>query len=252
MIDSHAHLNDPHFDANLTEVAERAKQAGVEGIINVGYDLESSHKAVALAEEYDWMWAVVGVHPHEARLVTPDTMAELERLARHPKVVAIGETGLDYYYDHSPREVQQQVFHQHLELAAKLKLPVVIHSRDAAQDTINIVKEHPDNRCVIHCYSGSLETAKIYLDLGHFISFTGSVTFKNAAKLREVAAAVPLERLMIETDCPYLSPEPMRGKPNEPAWIEYVAAKLAELHSISVDDLKAITAANARLFFNLK
>ncbi len=252
MIDSHAHLNDQRFKAILPDVLARAKTAGLEGIINIGSDLPSSYSAVALAEEYDWLHAVVGIHPHEAESVTAEIMVELEQLAKDKIVVGIGETGLDYYYDNSPRDQQQKVFRAHLDLASRLDLPVVIHSRDATQDTLNILKEHPDNRCLLHCYSGSLETAKIYLDLGYYISFAGPITFKNAHKLRTVAANIPLDRLMIETDCPYLAPEPHRGKTNEPAWVLHVAEKIAELHGVSVEEVKAITMENTRTFFNLQ
>lgn len=249
MIDSHAHLNDPEFEADLAEVIQRAQAAGVTGIINIGYDLTSSRRAVELAAEYDWMYAAVAVHPHDARTVTPETLAELEQLVEAQRVVAIGETGLDYYYDNSPRESQRQVFHQHLELAEKLGLPVVVHSRDATQDTLAIIKEHPNVHYLMHCYSQSRESVKSYLDLGCYISFAGPVTFKNAHKLREAAAAVPLDRLLIETDCPYLAPEPHRGRRNEPAWVKHVAEKLAELHGVQVEELIAVTTANTKAFF---
>lgn len=251
MIDSHAHLNDPHFDNILSEVVERAQQAGVKKIINVGFDIRSSYRAVELANQYSSMYAVIGVHPHDAKNVSNNSISELRQLAKDQKVVAIGETGLDYYYDHSPRNQQQTAFHQHLELAAELSLPVVVHSRDAAKDTHDIISEHPENKCLLHCYSGSLETARMYLDMGHYISFAGAITFKNAVKLRRVAANIPVERLLIETDCPYLAPEPHRGKPNEPAWVAYVAEKLAELHAIATDELKAITEQNTNTFFRL-
>jgi len=249
LIDSHAHLNDPEFEADLAEVIQRAQAAGVTGIINIGYDLTSSRRAVELAAEYDWMYAAVAVHPHDARTVTPETLAELEQLVEAQRVVAIGETGLDYYYDNSPRESQRQVFHQHLELAEKLGLPVVVHSRDATQDTLAIIKEHPNVHYLMHCYSQSRESVKSYLDLGCYISFAGPVTFKNAHKLREAAAAVPLDRLLIETDCPYLAPEPHRGRRNEPAWVKHVAEKLAELHGVQVEELIAVTTANTKAFF---
>jgi len=252
LIDSHAHLNDPHYDQILSEVIIRAEQAGIEGIINVGYDIPSSYRAVELANEYEWMYAVIGIHPHYAEQVSEADIKELEQLAEQGKVVGIGETGLDYYYDNSPREQQKLVFCQHLELAKRLDLPVVVHSRDAAKDTLDILKEHAKNRCVLHCYSGSLETAEIYLDMGHYISFAGPITFKNANKIRRVAANIPLDRLFIETDCPYLAPVPKRGNPNEPAWVVYVAEKLAELHDITIDEIKTITMENTRRFFRIE
>lgn len=251
MIDSHAHLNDPHYDQILPEVIIRAQQAGIEGIINVGFDIPSSYRAVALADEYEWMYAVIGIHPHYAEQVSAKDIKELEKLAEHRKVVGIGETGLDYYYDNSPREQQKLVFYQHLELAKKLDLPVVVHSRDAAKDTLDILKEHPKHTCVLHCYSGSLETARIYLDMGHYISFAGPITFKNANRIRQVAANISLNRLLIETDCPYLAPVPKRGQDNEPAWVVYVAEKMAELHNVTLDELKAVTTENTRNFFRI-
>lgn len=251
MIDSHAHLNDSRFDKILPEVLERAKDAGVKQIINVGSDLSSSRRAIELAQEYESMHAVVGFHPHDAKLANQETMAELIELAKAKKVVAIGETGLDYHYDNSPRDQQRQVFHWHLEIAEQLDLPVVIHSRDATEDTIKILKQHPRNRCLLHCYSGSWETAQIYLNMGYYISFAGPITFKNAHKLRAVAAQVPLDRVMIETDCPYLAPEPYRGKTNEPAWVRSVAVKLAELHELPLDKIITATENNTKTFFDL-
>lgn len=251
MIDSHAHLNDSRFEDQLPEVVARAEEAGVEKIINIGYDLLSSRRAIGLAQEYSSMYAVVGIHPHDAKRASEGTMADLIKLAASNEVVAIGETGLDYHYDNSPRDLQQKVFHWHLEIAEALNLPVVIHSRDATEDTVNILKQHPNNRCLLHCYSGSWETAQIYLAMGYYISFAGPITFKNAHKLRNVAAQVPLDRVLIETDCPYLAPEPHRGKSNEPAFVIHVAEKLAELHETSLDKLVAATKSNTKLFFDL-
>ncbi len=252
MIDSHAHLNDPHYDEILPQVVARAKQAGVIGIINVGYDIASSRKAIDLADEYECMYAAIGVHPHHAQDVTEPDLETIRQMAVHPKVLAIGEIGLDYFYDNSPRLRQQEVFRQQIKLAEELGLPVVIHSREAAKDTLDIVQEHANSRCLFHCYSGSLEFAKIYLDMGHYISFAGPITFNNANRLRQVAANIPLERLLIETDCPYLAPVPNRGRTNEPAWVKYVAEKLAELHGISYEEMKKITVSNTEAFFDKK
>ncbi len=251
MIDSHAHLNDERFNEDLAEVVERAWQSGLTGIINVGYDIPSSYRALRLARENPQMHAVVGVHPHDANDVDEAALAVIQELAQEPKVVAIGETGLDYFYDHSPRDVQRSAFRLHLSLARRLDLPVVIHSRDAVADTLTIVKEYPDVRCLLHCYSGSLETAKQYVALGHFLSFAGPISFKNANRLQEVAQALPLEHVLIETDSPYLAPVPKRGKRNEPAYVLHVAQKLAELHAVSLETVMEITRKNTCSFFGI-
>lgn len=251
MIDTHAHLNDKHYNDILPEVIARAQDAGLTGIINVGFDLASSQRAVELAEEHDWMYAAVGVHPHTASEVDQAMLEQLIALAQHERVVAIGEIGLDYHYENPDRESQKRVFLAQLKIARELDLPVIIHSRDATADTVEILQDHRDNRCVLHCFSGSLETAKIYLEMGHYISFAGPITFKNARNLTKVAAGIPLERLFIETDCPYLAPVPNRGKPNEPAWVRHVADKLAELQEVSPERVIAQTTANASKFFNI-
>ncbi len=251
MIDSHAHLNDPRFAKDLDEVIERARIAGVHTIINIGYDLESSRRAVALAEQYTGLWAVVGLHPHDARLWTDKMRNAFVELAQHSKVVAIGEIGLDYHYDNSARDRQREVFKLQLALARELGLPAVIHSREASQDTVEIIEEFPDVNCLLHCYSGSWETAEVYRKLGHFFSFGGPITFKNAHRLRGVAQRISPERLLVETDCPYLTPHPFRGKRNEPAHIPYIMEKLAELHGLTVAEMTKITAENTRRFFRL-
>ncbi|HPT82662.1 MAG TPA: TatD family hydrolase [Limnochordia bacterium] len=251
MIDSHAHLNDPRFQSDLPEVVARAQEAGVRHIVNVGYDLASSQLAVELAERFPGLWAVVGLHPHDARLWDDQLRSQLKDLAGHPKVLAIGETGLDYYYDNSPRETQREVFRRQLSLAEELDLPCVIHSREAAQDTLEIMREYPQVRCLLHCYSGSLEMADLYLELGCYFSFGGPITFQNANRLRTVAAGIPLERILLETDCPYLTPHPHRGKRNEPAYLGLIAEKLGEIHGVSVEEVARITAANTRQFFRM-
>ncbi|HHY09933.1 MAG TPA: TatD family hydrolase [Firmicutes bacterium] len=251
MIDSHAHLNDPRFEEDLPAVLERAKAAGVRAIINIGYDLVSSKKAVELAAKYPQLYAVIGVHPHDAKTYDQGIEESLKELAKQPKVVAIGETGLDYHYDNSPRAVQREVFQKQLLLAGELNLPAVIHSRDASQDTLEILRKFPGQPCLLHCYSGSFETAEQYLKLGHYFSFAGPITFKNATRLRGVAKRLPLKRLMIETDCPYLAPQPRRGRRNEPAYLPYIAEKLAEIHGRSREDVERITAENTENFFRL-
>ncbi|MGI6159107.1 TatD family hydrolase [Candidatus Darwinibacter acetoxidans] len=251
MIDSHAHLNDPRFQDDVAEVVERARQAGVEAIINVGYDLPSSQSAVELAERFEGLWAVVGLHPHDAKLWSDELELGLRELVKHDKVLAIGEAGLDYYYDNSPRDEQRAVFRRQLALAQELNLPLVIHSREAAQDTLEILGEYTEVPCLLHCYSGSLEMAKIYAEMGHYFSFGGPITFQNANRLRQVVAGLPLERILLETDCPYLTPHPHRGKRNEPAYLVFVAEKLAEIHDVAVEEVIKITEANTRKFFRM-
>lgn len=251
MIDSHAHLNDPAFAEDVEVVVDRAKVAGVETIINVGYDLTSSQRAVELAERFSNLWAVVGLHPHDAKDWTVELRESLKGLLKHPKVLALGEAGLDYYYDHSPREKQRQVFREQLALAQEMGMPVVIHSREATKDTMDIVEEYREVPCLLHCYGGSLETAVLYEKMGHYFSFGGPITFQNAHKLREVASGIPLERILLETDCPYLTPHPHRGKRNEPAHLPLVAKKLAEIHGCTLKEIVEQTVQNTRTFFRL-
>ncbi|NMB20889.1 MAG: TatD family hydrolase [Firmicutes bacterium] len=251
MIDSHAHLNDPAFADDLDEVVARAEAAGVKTIINVGYDLTSSRRAIALSERYPTLWAVVGLHPHDAKFWTEELWDTIIELASHPKVLAIGEAGLDYHYDNSPRDVQRAVFREQLALGRQLNMPVVIHSREAAKDTLEILGEYPDVPCLLHCYSGSLESARSYQQMGHYFSFGGPITFNNAHKLRDVVAGIPLERILLETDCPYLTPHPYRGKRNEPAHLPLVAQKLAEVHGCTLEDVVRQTEENTRAFFRL-
>lgn len=225
--------------------------AGIVGLIEIGTDTQTSEAAVALAQKADYIYAAVGVHPHEAKEAQADYPAQIESLAQNAKVVAIGEIGLDYHYDFSPRDVQKKVFERQLELAAKLSLPVVIHMREATQYTLSVLREHKGLRGVMHCYSGSAQTAEVLLDMGLFISFTGAVTFKNARKSVEAAGVVPLHRLMAETDCPYLSPEPMRGRRNDPSNVRHVIAKLAEIKGLSFEQMCAHNINNAKGLFNI-
>lgn len=222
-IDTHVHLNDEQFQGDLEEVLTRAKEARVNYLVNIGYDLASSRKALALAKEYGHIYAVVGVHPDEAKEFTADTYQEIKAMAQQDKIVGIGEIGLDYYWDNSPRDVQQEVFRQQIRLAKELDLPVVIHDREAHGDVLKILQEEKPKRGIMHCYSGSKEMAEVCLKLGFYLSFGGPLTFKNAKKTVEVAGTIPLERLLIETDCPYLTPHPFRGKRNEPARVVLVA-----------------------------
>ena len=251
MIDSHAHLNDPAFRGDLAEVLARASDSGVQAMINVGYDLESSRHAVELADQYSHLWAVVGLHPHDAKLWTEELGDALQELVKHPKVLALGEVGLDYHYDNSPRDKQRSAFRAQLNLARQLNLPAVIHSREATRDTLEIVGEYPEVSCLLHCYSGSLETATIYEEMGHFFSFGGPITFQNAHKLRDVVIGIPLERILLETDCPYLTPEPYRGQRNEPAYVCEVVKKIAELKGLSYEKVAELSTRNAEEFFKI-
>src|SRR5690625_4152955 len=218
LIDSHVHLDDKRFDKDRHELIQSLKDNGVELVINIGADLRSSINSVRLAEKYENIYATVGVQTHTTKDVDTETIKKLKELTKEKKVVAIGEIGLDFYYDNSPRELQRKWFKEQLKLAKEVDLPVVIHSRDAAQETFDILKEAQDGKLegVMHCYSGSLEMAKEYIKLGFYISIAGPVTFKNARVVREVAKGIPLDKLLIETDCPYLTPAPHRGKRNQP------------------------------------
>ncbi len=257
LIDTHAHLDFSQFDADREAVIHRAKEAGVGIIVNVGADLESSRRSVALAEEYDGLYAAVGVHPHEAKKLDGATLAALRDLAAHPKVVAVGEIGLDFYRDLSPRDVQRRAFRAQLAWAARLGKPVVIHDREAHDEVLSIladwVAEAPSSRRgVLHCFSGDLAMARQAVALGFYLGVDGLVTYQNARKLPEIVAWLPLDRLLIETDCPYLTPHPHRGKRNEPAYLRLVAERIAALKEVSVEELAKATTTNACLLFGIK
>lgn len=253
LIDSHAHLDGKEFDHDRKEVLEYAFESGIEKIINIGFDFPSSQRSIALAEEYEQVYAAVGFHPHDAKEAKEGYLQSLQRLAAHPKVVAIGEIGLDYYYNHSDPEVQRKVFVEQIGLARELKMPVIIHNRDAHGDTLEILQRERggENGGVLHCFSGSWEMAKTCMDLGFYISLAGPVTFKNARKAIEVAVNMPLSRLLVETDCPYLTPEPYRGKRNEPAYVRFVAERIAELKGVSLEELAAATKRNTEELFGI-
>jgi len=255
MIDSHTHLYDPVYDPDREEVLARARDAGVRAMIAIGCDLETSRLAVESADRNERVYATIGVHPHEVRHINDTTPAELERLAAHKKVVGYGEIGLDYYYLHSPKETQQKQFRLQIRLAKRLKLPIVVHSRDAREDTLAILKEEDVGTVggVMHCFTGDLEMARAAIDLGLYISFSGVLTFANAGALRETARALPLDRIMIETDCPYLTPVPHRGRRNEPAYVRHTAHTLAALHSSHPpEEVIRITADNAARLFRIE
>jgi len=231
LIDSHVHLDDPRYNNDREQVFQRASDSGIEAFVTIGCDLSTSQAAVRLAESHDNVFSTIGVHPHESKEILNDWYDKFRQLAQHPKVVAYGEIGLDYHYDHSPREVQRQRFREQVQLAKELQLPIVIHTREAQKDTITILKEEGAAAIggVFHCFSGDACLAKDALDLGFYLSFSGVITFKNASMLREIIKTVPLDRIMVETDCPYLTPVPHRGKRNEPAFVRYVAETIASL-----------------------
>ena len=250
--DSHAHFDDARFNDDRDALLSSMQKNGVSGIANIGADLKSSLSSVALAKKYDFVYAVVGVHPHDAESMTDATLSQIAALAAEEKVVAIGEIGLDYYYDNSPRDTQRYWFKKQMKLASKLNMPVVIHSRDAMEDTIKICRENKVCGGVIHCFSGSAESARIFLDMGYYISFAGPVTFKNAKALPEVAKIVPEDKILIETDSPYLSPEPHRGERNSSLNVHCVAEKLAEIRGVTAQHIARITTENAKRLYRIK
>ncbi|HEY8465072.1 MAG TPA: TatD family hydrolase [Bacillota bacterium] len=252
-VDTHCHLNDEAFKADCPAVIERAVHSGIGRLIVVGYDLESSREAVRMAKQYDFIYAAVGIHPHDAGQWNQQTATVIRELLGETKVVALGEIGLDYHYDYSPREEQIAAFRDQLLLAKQLAKPVIIHNREAHQDTIRILSETALGPAggVMHCFSGSSEIARKCLDLGLYISFTGSLTFENAHKLRAVAQGLPLDRLLVETDAPYLTPHPWRGQRNEPERVRTVGEKLAEVQNRSVVEVMELTTVNAKRLFRI-
>ena len=254
MIDSHVHLDDAKFDYDRENLIENLKEYGLDRVYNIGADLESSIASVELADKYEIIKAVIGVHPHAASEYNQEVEDKLIELAKNENVRAIGEIGLDYYYDNSPRDIQVQVFKKQIELANKLKLPIVVHSREAAKETFDIIssykEKYKDLKFLIHCFSQSVEMMREYVKMDCYIALGGVVTFKNSKIPKEVAKEVPLENLLLETDCPYLAPEPMRGKRNEPMFIKYSAQKIAEIRGISLEELLKATDENTRRFYN--
>jgi len=255
-LDSHAHLEDPDFDADRAAVIERARAAGLRYLLAVGGGTgpDNLEAPAALAQAHEWIYATVGVHPHDAKHFTEHHAARIRQLAKDPKVVAIGEIGLDYYRDHSPREIQKQVLILQLELAREATLPVIIHCRDAWPDLTEIIEAHWQSSAlggILHCFSGDRQDARKFLDWGFQISFAGNVTYKKAENLRDAAREIPLERLLTETDCPYLAPVPYRGKRNEPAFVIEVARTLAALRHLSAEEFGGIVVRNFERFFRI-
>jgi TatD DNase family protein len=260
LVDTHAHLDFHQFDSDREAVLARAWQAGLAAIVTIGINLETSRAAVALAEAHERVFATVGFHPHDAKTADDAALAALRQLACHPKVVAIGEIGLDFYRDHSPRDVQRRVFDQQLQLAAELGKPIVIHNREAHTDTLKTLRQwvtqHPSpasrGRGVLHCFSGTLAAAQEVIELGFLIGVDGPVTYRNARQLPAIVKDLPLNRLLIETDAPFLTPHPHRGKRNEPAYVRLVAEKIADLKNLSLQEVAQTTTVNAQVLFQLE
>lgn len=252
-IDTHVHLNAEQYDEDLQEVIDRALAAKVEKMVVVGFDRKTIEKAMKLADEYEFIYAVIGWHPVDAIDCQDEDLLWIEELARHPKVVGIGETGLDYHWDKSPKDIQQELFRKQIHLAQKLKLPIIIHNREATGDIVRILREENAASVggIMHCFSGSVETAKECIAMNFMISLGGPVTFKNAKTPKEVAKDIPLEHLLIETDAPYLAPHPYRGKRNEPSLVPLVAEEIAGLKGVSVEEVGIKTSNNALRIFGI-
>lgn len=252
LFDTHTHLDDEKFDTDRDEVISSLKEQGVSLLVNIGADMKSSQESIKLAEKYDFIYASVGVHPCDTKNLTDEDINTLETMAQHEKVVAIGEIGLDYYWDEPEREIQKEWFLKQLLLAKKLNMPYIVHDRDAHADTLEIIKKADYTNGVMHCFSGSVQMAQEVIKMGMYVSLSGTVTFKNAKKAQEVAHVVPLDKLLIETDSPYLTPEPFRGKRNNSALVRYTAEKIADIRGLTFEELARITLDNGKRFYNIK
>ena len=250
--DSHAHLDDPRFEQDFAEILARMHENGVTGMMNIGCDLPSSERSVELAGRFDWVWAAVGSHPDDADHVDTARIERYRALCKHPRVKAVGEIGLDYHYEDVPRDVQRQAFRMQMQLAREVDLPVVVHEREAHGDAMELLDDFPDVTGVFHCYSGSAEMARELVRRGWYVGFTGVVTFKNARRAVETVEALPLDRILIETDCPYMAPEPYRGRRNDPSYVPLVAARIAGIKGISPEEAGRITRENAARLFRLE
>ena len=251
LFDTHAHLNDRAFDPDRNALIAGLPEQGITGVLNAGCSLQSSWECIALAEQYPFLYAAVGSHPDAADEVTEAVINEYRKLCKHDRVKAIGEIGLDYHYEDIPRAVQLRAFRMQMELAQETGLPVIVHEREAHQDGMTVVKDFPDVTGVFHCYSGSLEMALELVERGWYIGFTGVLTFKNARKAVETAASLPLDRIVLETDCPYMAPEPFRGKRNDPGYLYRMAERLAEIRGISAEEVHSVTTENAKRLYRL-
>lgn len=248
---THTHLNSPELYPERDKYVQNARVHGVDSMVVVGYDLESSRLAIKVAEEFTHVYAAVGISPTECLETRDEDLDEIEALSSHPKVVAIGEIGLDYYWKDVPKDKQQVVFKKQIQIAKKRHLPIIIHARDAYEDSFEILKE-AHHYGIMHCYSGSYQMAKRYIEIGYYISLAGPVTFKNAKVPKEVATKIGIDHLLIETDCPYLAPQPLRGTQNEPANVVYIAQEIAKLKNMEIEDVASITAFNAKNVFGIK
>lgn len=252
IFDSHAHYDDESFNEDRETVIKELKENGIVGVLNCGASLEGARASLKLAETYEFFYAAVGIHPEEADCFNEAVLSELKKMAKNKKVRAIGEIGLDYYYNENPpRDVQQSIFKAQMQLAKELDLPVIIHDREAHEDTLNILKEFPEVKGVLHCFGGSVEFARECLKLGYYIGFTGVLTFKNAKKIIEVAKEVPLDRILVETDCPYMSPTPFRGERNRSDYIKYIIEKLSEIKEVSEEEIATVTIKNVKRMLKL-
>ena len=251
LVDSHAHLDLPEFDNDRNEVIKRAKKSGIDYILNIGINSESCSKTIKLADSYDFIYASIGIHPHDAKNINENTYSVLKSLANNKKVLAFGEIGLDFYRNLSPKAIQIKRFREQINLANELKLPVIIHNRDAHKETMEILKEEGAKNLggIIHCFSGDYSMAKSCIDMGFYISIPGTVTFPKAVELREIVKKLPISKILIETDCPFLTPVPYRGKRNEPSFVKYVAEKVASLKDMSFEEVAEITSQNFRSLF---
>ncbi len=251
LFDTHAHYDDARFEPDRDALLAALPESGIGLVVNAGTDIATSHFSQSLAEKYGHVYAAVGIHPHEADSLDMRAIAELAELTQKKKVVAIGEIGLDYHYDFSPREQQRHAFRMQMELAQELGLPVIVHDREAHEDSMQIVREFPKVRGVFHCFSGSLEMGRELLKLGWYLSFTGTITFKNARRALEIVSEMPMDRLMLETDCPYLAPEPHRGSRNDSRFLPLIAQKVAEIRGLPLEEVQRLTTENGKRFFNI-
>jgi len=251
IIDTHTHLDDDKFSSDLNAVLARAQESGVSQMVCVGSNFTSSRKAVGLAEEYEQIYAAVGVHPHDAKDVVPRTWDGLRLLCESSKVVAWGEIGLDYHYNFSPPEIQVSVFRKQLEIAGELNLPVIIHDREAHHEVLAILKEFPGLAVVFHCFSGDQRVADICLERGYYFGIGGTLTYPKNNELREVVSKVPLERIFLETDCPYLAPQPWRGQRNEPSYLTAVVEEISKIKGVALEEVAAVTTRSAKSFFKI-